>query len=192
MVKHGQASKSTDLREVVYMADYDWSRFQITYYYSASRADVFSAWSTQAGLESFMLARARFRSGQVNGVERQSMEPAQAGDKYLWHWNHGFQLEGNVLIASNEENFAFTFGSMHVAIRLREFQEQTELLLEQTGIDNTESGRLWGHLNCRSCWVFFLTNLQSVLERSHDLRNHQTDRVSSMEVGFYALTDVGR
>jgi len=49
-------------------------------------------------------------------------------------------------------------------------------------------GRVWGHLNCRSCWIFFMTNLTSVLEAGRDLRHVNPAVVSSMEVGFRPQT----
>ncbi|MHC4505510.1 MAG: hypothetical protein ACYTFI_19570 [Planctomycetota bacterium] len=66
--------------------------------------------------------------------------------------------------------------------------EHTELRLIQTGIPNTPEGRVFGHLNCRSCWIFFLTNLKSVLDGGRDLRDPDPDKVSSMEVGFVPIS----
>ncbi len=93
-----------------------------------------------------------------------------------------------MLAADDAAHFAFTFGEMNVAIALNAVGNQTELHLLQTEIPNTPEGQVGGHLNCRSCWIFFLNNLTSVLDHGHDLRDDQPDRVSSMEVGFVPLS----
>ena len=76
---------------------------------------------------------------------------------------------------------------MTVTLRFADAGAQTELHLTQTGISDTPDGHVFGHLNCRSCWIFFLTNLKSVLESGPDLRDQDPARVSSMEVGFRPL-----
>jgi len=169
------------------MADYDWSRFQIVFYYAASVETVYRAWSTAAGLESFLLVNATFSDAKGGGI-RDRLSVAAAGDKYRWFWAHGFELEGTVLVAANNAEFSFTFGAMRVDIRLSPIRGQTELVLEQTAIDTTDAGRVSGHLNCRSCWIFFLANLLSVLDHHVDLRNQAPDLASSMEVGFTPLS----
>jgi hypothetical protein len=60
----------------------------------------------------------------------------------------------------------------------------TRVDLTQTDIPDTPEGRVMGHLNCRSCWVFFMTNLRSILLTGVDLRDADPARVSSMEVAF--------
>jgi hypothetical protein len=81
----------------------------------------------------------------------------------------------------------FTFGSLRVSVRFAAVDGQTELHLVQTGIPDSPDGRVFGHLNCRSCWIFFLTNLKAVLDAGTDLRDQNPARVSSMEVGFAPL-----
>ena len=40
---------------------------------------------------------------------------------------------------------------------LADIDGQTELCLLQTGIPDSADGRVFGHLNCRSCWVWAAT-----------------------------------
>jgi uncharacterized protein YndB with AHSA1/START domain len=165
---------------------YDWTRFQVIYYYSAPIELVFKAWTTARGLESFFLEKATFTSD--SGAERAADETAQANDRYVWEWRHGHALDGVIYNVVPDRSMAFTFGGMEAEVRLAEVGDQTEVVVRQWSIPNNDEGRASGHLNCRSCWIFFLTNLQSVLEHGKDLRNDDPERVSSMEIGFQPLS----
>ena len=77
---------------------------------------------------------------------------------------------------------------MHVDVYFRVLDNQTEVQLIQSKIPDTPEGRVLGHLNCRSCWTFFMTNLSAVLDHGKDLRDENPELVSSMEVGFVPLT----
>ncbi|UCC14255.1 MAG: SRPBCC domain-containing protein [Gammaproteobacteria bacterium] len=164
---------------------YDWSRFEIVFYYDQPRERVFRAWATSSGLESFFIEHASFESDQ--GRMREVDEQTQAGDAYLWEWRQPHTLEGTVLEVIPDALLSVTFGSMTVTLRFADAGAQTELHLTQTGISDTPDGHVFGHLNCRSCWIFFLTNLKSVLQSGPDLRDQDPARVSSMEVGFRPL-----
>ena len=161
---------------------YDWTRFDIHFYFDVRRERLFRAWATSRGLESFFLETAVHRGRY--GETRSPDEPAQPGDSYRWTWRHGYSLEGRFLEVDGPSRLAFTFGSMRVDIRLVEVAGGARLDLEQTDIPDTEEGRVSGHLNCRSCWIFFLTNLTSRLRGGADLRDSSPRRASSMEVGF--------
>ena len=76
---------------------------------------------------------------------------------------------------------------MHVDVCCRVPDNQTEVQLDQTMIPATPEGQVFGHLNCRSCWIFFLTNLSSVLDHGKDLRDENSNIVASMEVGYLPL-----
>ncbi len=166
--------------------DYDWTRFEICFYYDAPPESVFRAWATARGLESFFLETAEHRGpdGAVRGAVRGPDDPVEPGDSYRWTWRHGHPLEGRFLTVDPACRIAFTFGSMRVDVRLVDVDGGTRLDLEQTAIPDTEDGRVRSHLNCRSCWIFFLTNLKSRLATGTDLRDELPERASSMEVGF--------
>jgi len=162
--------------------DYDWTRFDVCFYYDVPRETVFRAWVTSRGLESFFLETAEHRAG--DGAARGPDEAARAGDTYRWMWRHGHGIEGRFLEVESPTRISFTFGGMRVDIRLVEVAGGCRLDLEQTEIPDTDDGRVRGHLNCRSCWIFFLTNLKSRLAGGTDLRDELPERASSMEVGF--------
>lgn len=165
---------------------YDWSTFEIVFYYDASVGDVFRAWSSPEGLESFFVERARFTS--PDGSARAPADTAGTGDEYEWAWRQGLELQGRVISVVEDREVSFTFGAMNVSVFFAAAGRQTEVHLVQSGIPGTPEGRVFGHLNCRSCWIFFLTNLTSVLGGGPDLRDADPARVSSMEVGFVPLS----
>jgi len=76
---------------------------------------------------------------------------------------------------------SLTFGSMEVEVSFESVEGGTKVVLQQSGIED----KVFSHMNCRSCWLYFMTNLKSVLEHGIDLRDHDhPDRASSMEVGY--------
>ena len=167
---------------------YDWSQFEVTFYYNAHITKVFKYWTQAIGLESFFVQRCIFTD--VAGNIREEADLPMSGDTYEWQYRHGFNLQGQILKVIDKEQFSFTFGEMQVDIYFRVLDTKTEVHLVQSGIPDNSAGRVMGHLNCRSCWVFFLTNLSSVLSNRKDLRDDNPDLVSSMEVGFIPLIQI--
>jgi uncharacterized protein YndB with AHSA1/START domain len=161
---------------------YDWSAFEIVFYYDQPVGDVFRAWATAAGLESFFIERARFTSPE--GTERAHEAIVEGGDEYAWTWRHGHAITGRVTDVVEDREVSFTFGGMRVSVLFEAAGGRTEVRLRQAEIPATPEGRVLGHLNCRSCWIFFMTNLKSVLGAQRDLRDEDPETVSSMEVGF--------
>lgn len=164
---------------------YDWSKFELTYYYNASLSRVFRTWTESRGLESFFIARCVYSK---NSNLRGDDELPQAGDNYNWEFCQGFSVDGTVITLTPEKQFSFSFGQMQVDIYFRAFNNQTEVHLIQSKIPDTADGKVFGHLNCRSCWIFFMTNLTSTLDCGKDLRDNNPELVSSMEVGFIPMT----
>jgi uncharacterized protein YndB with AHSA1/START domain len=154
------------------MDEYDWSEFTVHTIYRASRADVFRAWATPAGLASFFIGAA-LHTGP-DGAPRDPHELAQVGDRYAWDFVHGFRLTGEILAVDPGERVAFTFGGdLRVEVTLRQLDGGVQVRLHQTGCATEDPDRPWQHVNCRSCWIFFMTNLVSVLEHGTDLRDHE-------------------
>ena len=73
---------------------YDWSRFSLVSYFDRPIDTVFRLWATGAGLESFFIAHARFRT--ADGAARASHDVVQKGDRYRWEWRYPVTLEGEV------------------------------------------------------------------------------------------------
>jgi hypothetical protein len=164
------------------MNDHDWSRFQIHYYYPVELPRLFQAWATGSGLRSFFIEEIEVTDSA--GDIRASDQRFRSDDLYTWKWRHGYSLTGKFLNIREGKFIEFTFGSMLVQLRFRQLTNSTLLTLSQTGIPATDAGRIVSHMNCRICWVFFLTNLKSVLLTGIDLRDVVPERASSFEVGY--------
>ncbi|MHC4954131.1 MAG: SRPBCC family protein [Planctomycetota bacterium] len=165
---------------------YDWSQFKVHMYYRAPLEDVVAAWSTPGGLESFFIADADHRA--PDGAQRTKDELCVGGDRYLWKFLHGIELEGEVLACEPSRSVAYTFGpDMRVDIAFQELDGAVEVALHQSGCATEDPKRAWQHLNCRSCWVYFMTNLKSVLEHGIDLRDHDEPQTNdSVSIGWNA------
>lgn len=153
------------------MGGYDWTEFHVHMYYLALRDEVFARFATPAGLASFYIAEATFTA--PDGRVRGSDEVCAAGDRYRFRYLHDFEHDGEVLAVEAGRRVHFTFGPAEVDISFREVEGATEVALHQTGCPTEDPERAWLHLNCRSCWIYFLTNLRSVLANGTDLRDHE-------------------
>lgn len=165
-------------------SEFNWKRFDLYHYYDCSREQLFKAWATAEGLESFFIDKASHSS--ENNDDRAPDEPVRSGDSYLWQWIHDFTLDGHFTEVRTNEQVSFMFGRMHVDVRLFEAGDRQLLKLTQTAIpDSDESSKAHSHMNCRTCWAYFLTNLKSVIEHGHDLRERRADRSDSIGVSFF-------
>ena len=169
------------------MSEYDWSQFNVHMYYLAPIEDVFRRFATASGLESFYIGKAEHRA--PDGTVRGPDEVVQAGDTYHWTYLHDFAHGGSFLYVQPERLVRFTFGDVTVDIRFREVEGATEVDLHQTGCATRDPDRAWQHVNCRSCWVYFLTNLRSVLAHGVDLRDRDHPQWNdSVSIGWPAST----
>jgi len=165
------------------MKPYDWSQFHVRMYYLAPLAKVFPRFSTAEGLESFFIRKAVHAA--PDGAERGSREQVQGGDSYHWTYVHDFAHGGEFLEVEPDRLVRFTFGTMEVAVHFRDVGEATEVDLHQTNCATVDPDRAWQHVNCRSCWIYFLTNLRSVLAGGGDLRDHDHPGWNdSVSIGF--------
>jgi len=167
---------------------YDWTQFRVSMIYRAPLPAVFGAWATPAGLESFFIAEGDHRGPDAK--RRAGGEIVTRGDTYHWRWLHGIDLPGEVLAVEPDRSVAYTFGSdMRIDVSFAERSGAIEVCVHQTGCATEDPDRAWQHLNCRSCWVYFLTNLKSVLEHGIDLRDRdQPDWNDSVSIGWGAQT----
>ena len=148
---------------------YDWSQFTVNSVYRAPIEQVWRSWATPGGLESFFIRSAEVRS--PTGDLRKPDEEVQVGDRYHWRFWHPFEHKGEILAVTSRESLTFSFGSMEVTVTVSPYEDATEVTLNQRGCRTDPEGMAHDHLNCRSCWVYFLTNLQSVITYGHDLRD---------------------
>jgi len=72
----------------------DWTKFQLWVVIDAAPDRVFEAWATSGGMETFYVDAMQMRS--PSGKLRDSGEIVQAGDSYVWRWDSGRIVQGEV------------------------------------------------------------------------------------------------
>lgn len=155
------------------MVEFDWSRFSIRVNIQASAEKLYGCWATREGIESWFLRKADYVKQDL--VPYLPGDEVQKGDTYTWWW-HGYpddiQEQGEILEANGKDYFQFRFGDAGICtVRIFEEQGQQIVELTQSDIPVDEKARQQWHLGCKTGWIFYLTNLKSVLEGGLDLRN---------------------
>ncbi|MEM7079489.1 MAG: SRPBCC domain-containing protein [Pseudomonadota bacterium] len=174
---------------------YDWSQFHLRMYYLAPVTEVYTRFATAQGLASFFIHEAQHTTAQ--GAPLPIDQPVSAGVRYQWTYVHDYAHDGEFLLAEADRHLAFTFGSMRVDIYFsphstRNGGSATEVHLHQTGCATEDPDRAWQHLNCRSCWIYFMTNLRAILAGDPDLRDHDHPQWNdSVSIGFDPAVGAG-
>ena len=156
----------------------NWSLFKLRVNIRQPLDKVYAAWATPGGLESWFLRRAEIALGPP-GIHRLPGESMEAGDPYAWYW-HGYPdtlvEKGRIIAANGVDHFAFTFSlGCPVSISLyREFDE-TIVELVESELPTDEVTMLRHYVGDSKGWIFYLTNLKSVLEGGLDLRNRRAE-----------------
>ena len=155
------------------MQSENWSSFTLKISIQASEEAVYKAWATQNGLERWFLRSAEF-TNQLGNV-RHIHDFIQANDWYHWLW-HGYPDDAyerkEVIEANGRNTFKFVFtDNCIVSITLSPAFGETLCTLTQDHIPLDSDPKNNLYLNCSNGWTFYLTNLKSVLEGGHDLRN---------------------
>ena len=138
-----------------------WSEFRLRVNIRVPIDKAYAAWATPAGLESWFLRKAIVK-----------------GNSYEWYW-FGYpdsMVEKGTITAANGANlFAFTF-SMGCPVSISFYTEQEETIVElvESGLPDDETG-LKQYMSDSKGWIFYLTNLKSVLEGGLDLRNRKVE-----------------
>jgi uncharacterized protein YndB with AHSA1/START domain len=159
------------------MSEYDWNKFRARIDVKADTGDIYSAWTTRAGLERWFLRVAEFTGS--DGELRGGDEKIQKGDRYQWLW-HGYDdtvaEQGVIEEANGCDLLRFTFaGSCLVSVRLTIEGGVTMVELLQENIPLDETSRAKYHVGCLTGWTFYLANLKSILQGGIDLRNKNQD-----------------
>jgi len=170
--------------------EYDWSLFHVRMYYLAPLSEVFRRFSTAEGLASFFIYKATHKG--ADGTPRLSDEQVQEGDHYHWAYVHDFAHGGRFEQVETDRLVQFTFGEMRVRVSFRDVDKATEVDLHQTNCATVDPERAWQHVNCRSCWIYFMTNLRSVLAGGPDVRDFEHPNWNdSVSIGFDPITGPG-
>lgn len=153
--------------------DKQWSNFRLRINIDTTISKAYWSWSTRQGLESWFLRRAIFRDSA--GRIREKNEPLEAGYTYEWYW-HGYpdtvKETGKVLTANGTDRFGFTF-SMGCPVSISIYREADETIVEliESDLPADEGTALKHFVGDSRGWIFYLTNLKSILEGGLDLRN---------------------
>lgn len=155
----------------------DFSKFRLRVNINSTIEEVYKAWATPEGLESWFLRKALFLD--PSGKNIQETEFISTDSSYEWYWfGHSDEVleKGTVLKANNRTEFSFTF-SLGCPVRISIFEEKEEVICELVESDlPTDKDNLAQHyVGDSRGWIFYLTNLKSVLEGGLDLRNKKED-----------------
>jgi hypothetical protein len=158
------------------MHNHDWSRFLLRIPVRAGKATLYYHWTTGEGLENWFLRKAAFI--KHDGTSKNRTTPAEVNDSYEWLW-HGWSdevVEKGKILAMSDNFLSFSFGKAgDVDVRIKQEQDETIVELLQYNIPTDESSRVYYHIGCAKGWLFYLTNLKSVLEGGIDLRNRNVE-----------------
>jgi len=138
---------------------------------------LFKCWSTSAGMKQWFLRECQFST--TNDTIRTAEEVCQSGDDYLFRW-HGYTDDvvekGKILSHNGRDHIAFSFtANTEVNVWLKSYQDLVLVELTQSKILPEDDPRKNLYVQCSLGWVFYLTNLKSVLEGGIDLRNRDVD-----------------
>lgn len=155
------------------MAVQNWTSFTLRIPVNASPEKLYWCWSTREGMEYWFLRLSEYKS--KDSVHLKPEEKVQPGDTYRWLW-HGWPDEtvetGTILGANGTDFFRFSFGKAgNCSVRIYREGESQLVELIQEDIPDTEEGKQYWHLGCKTGWTFYLSNLKSLLEGGIDLRN---------------------
>lgn len=175
--------------------DNKWSLFKLRVNVRQPLDKVYAAWATPGGLESWFLRRAEVGvrevavpatgsmsgSGSLGpaGIYRLPEEAVEAGDHYAWYW-HGYPdavvEKGRIIAANGKDHFAFSF-SMGCPVSISLYREFDETIVElvESDLPTDEETMLRHYVGDSKGWIFYLTNLKSVLEGGLDLRNRKAE-----------------
>ncbi|MBP9096001.1 MAG: SRPBCC domain-containing protein [Ignavibacteria bacterium] len=135
--------------------------------------EVYEYISTSSGIVKWFIGKAKYfyKDSHI----RLGNEKARKGDSFLWNWlNKDLELKGVVTESSDNKLFSFTFSPLFfVSIELTKTEENDTRLTLRQEYQDSASKNDFAYINCCTCWVFFMTNLKSVIEYGIDLREKE-------------------
>jgi uncharacterized protein YndB with AHSA1/START domain len=163
--------------------DDKWTHFKVTGDYNTDIRTLYEAWATPAGLEKWFLRKADFFT-----IPRRLRDPEEfilKEDVYEWYW-HGWDDDasekGQILEANGTDFIKFSFAKdniVSVTISSRNGVSIVELVQENITLEPDPSKNLF--VQCQTGWLFYMTNLKSILEGGVDLRNKKLDVSSNFK-----------
>ncbi len=154
--------------------NFNWDKFSHSIYLDADPEKVFEYLATPSGITGWFMGEAKYYYKDLH--IRLGNETVKKGDSFLWKWlNKDLELKGIVTESNDNSIFQFTFSPLYlVTTKVTKEGNKTKLTLTQEYQKSAEKDE-FNYLNCCVCWVFFLTNLKSVIENGIDLREKEID-----------------
>lgn len=158
------------------MTNNNWSRFTQRININAPLQQLYNAFATRAGMQSWFLRMSEYkREGDLLAED----ELVKDGDTYKWLW-HGYPDStvetGEILKANDRNELQFTFGKAgNVTVKFYEEKYENIVELTQENIPTNDEGKKNWYVGCSTGWVFYLANLKSIMEGGIDLRNKNID-----------------
>ena len=155
----------------------DFSQFKLRVNIKTSIENAYRAWASSAGLNAWFLGGAVFID--ENGVQRPNDSLAQANDDYICYFANKpgeVIIKGKVLQANGKDVYSFTF-SKGCPVSITIYSEHNETIVElfESKLPTDEETIKKHYVGDSKGWIFYLTNLKSVLEGGLDLRNRNED-----------------
>jgi uncharacterized protein YndB with AHSA1/START domain len=154
------------------MPAYDLTRLECRIWISVSPHEVFDSWARAEHLAKWFQRSAKnFSDGRtIEGL-------ASSGDSYEWKMSHGHVSRGNYLEVQPDKLVRLTFGhgtGMTFTVRFEPLEGGTLVRLTH---ENIPDGDVETHVDIKTGWTFFLTNLKAWHEHKVDLREHAPQRI---------------
>ncbi|GGA85820.1 SRPBCC family protein [Puia dinghuensis] len=158
----------------------DFSQFKLRVNVRTSVENAYRAWASASGLDSWFLGKVTFTDEA--GAARSGDSLAQGGDEYAcYFYRHPetMAIKGKVLKANGRNLFSFSF-SKGCPVTISIYTEQNETIVEliESNLPTDEETMRKHYVGDSKGWIFYLTNLKSVLEGGLDLRNKNADIVN--------------
>jgi len=155
----------------------DFSQFKLRVSVKTPIENAYRAWASPAGLGSWFIGIMEFKG--PNGETRTGEDLAQAGDEYTCYSRKdpaNIVIKGKVLKANGRDLFSFTF-SKECPVTISIYTDHSETIVEliESNLPTDEETMRRHYVGDSKGWIFYLTNLKSVLEGGLDLRNKNAD-----------------
>lgn len=148
----------------------DWTSFELKIAVKAGIQDMYYAWTQAGQVEKWFLQECIYLR---NEAPLTAEETVHTGDTYAWRWHFFEETEhGEIREANGKDFLQFSFaGNCLVDVQLEPAGDYTLIRLRQHNIPIDEASQFGIRIGCVEGWTFYLTNLKSVYEYGHDLRN---------------------
>lgn len=155
----------------------EFSEFKLRVNIKTSVGNVYRAWTTPIGMESWFIGNVVFMD--KDGAERSKEDQAREGDEYALSWHHSPEkvgMRGKVLKANGKNLYSFLF-SKGFPVTVSIYSEHGETICEliESNLPTDEDSVRMHFVRESKGWIFYLANLKSVLEGGLDLRNRNPD-----------------